>query len=65
MPKQGPPKQGRAVLWQYWFTDREAKGATGMWWRREYLGLYAPALERLPDGRFAMTAVPESLPEPP
>ena len=62
---KAPPKQVRAVLWQYWFTDRATKRATGMWWRREYLGLYAPALERLPDGRFAMTAVPESLPEPP
>lgn len=62
---KSPPKQVRAVLWQYWFTDRATKRATGMWWRREYLGLYAPALERLPDGRFAMTAVPESLPEPP
>jgi hypothetical protein len=62
---KAPPKQVRAVLWQYWFTDRATKRATGMWWRREYLGLYAPALERLPDGRFAMRAVPESLPEPP
>lgn len=60
-----PPKQVRAVLWQYWFTDRATKRATGMWWRREYLGVFAPALQRLPDGKFAVTAMPESLPEPP
>jgi hypothetical protein len=45
-----PPKQIRAVLWQYWFTTIAEKRATGMWWRREYLGLYAPTLEREPDG---------------
>jgi len=37
-----PPQQVRAVLWRYWFTDRETRRATGMWWRRELLGLYAP-----------------------
>jgi hypothetical protein len=61
----GPPKQVRAVLWQYWFTDPRTKRATGMWWRREYLGLYAPALERTPDGSFFVTAWPESQPPPP
>ena len=60
-----PPKQVRAVLWQYWFTDFATKRSTGMWWRREYVGLYAPALERVADGRFVVTALPESLPEPP
>jgi hypothetical protein len=60
-----PPKQVRAVLWQYWFTDFATKRNTGMWWRREYIGLYAPALERVADGKFVVTALPESLPEPP
>jgi lipase maturation factor 1 len=60
-----PPKQVRAVMWQYWFTDRATKKATGMWWRREYLGLYAPALQRLPDGQLEITGLPQSLPEPP
>jgi Lipase maturation factor len=60
-----PPKQIRAVLWQYWFTDPATKRSTGMWWRREYIGVYAPALERLPDGKFAVTVLPQSLPEPP
>lgn len=62
---QGPPKQIRAVLWQYWFTDLATKRSTGMWWRREFLGLYAPALERGPDERFFVTEWPESLPSPP
>ena len=39
---QAPPRFVRAVLWQYWFTSREEKRATGNWWRRQYLGLYAP-----------------------
>ena len=62
---QGPPRQIRAVLWQYWFTDLATKRSTGMWWRREFLGLYAPALERGPDERFFVTEWPESLPSPP
>jgi len=45
-----PPKQVRAVLWQYWFTTLAEKRTTGMWWRRELLGLYAPVLQREPDG---------------
>jgi lipase maturation factor 1 len=53
-----PPAQVRAVVWQYWFTSRETKRTTGHWWRRELLGLYAPALERAPDGRFAVTDLP-------
>jgi lipase maturation factor 1 len=60
-----PPQQVRAVLWQYWFTDLAEKRATGMWWKREYLGLYAPALEREPDGKIVVSAWPESLPSPP
>lgn len=62
---QAPPTHVRAALWQYWFTDRATKRATGMWWRREYQGLYAPALERSPDGKFLVTDWPDSLPTPP
>lgn len=62
---QNPPKQIRAVLWQYWFTDRDTKRATDMWWRREYLGLYAPALERSPEGKIFVSAWPESPPSLP
>ena len=62
---QSPPAQVRAVLWQYWFTDHATKRATGMWWRREFLGLYAPALEHGPGGKFLVTAWPDSQPPPP
>ena len=47
-----PPRQVRAVLWQYWFTTAAEKRKTGLWWRREFLGLYAPAIARDPDGRI-------------
>jgi lipase maturation factor 1 len=53
-----PPRQIRAVLWQYWFTSMAEKRATGMWWRRQSLGLYAPALEREPDGTIVVTEWP-------
>lgn len=46
----GPPQKVRAVIWQYWFTDLATKRATGAWWRREMLGLYAPPLERTAEG---------------
>ena len=39
-----PPAFVRAVKWQYWFTTPAEKRASGAWWRRELLGLYAPAL---------------------
>ena len=58
-----PPKQVRAVLWQYWFTSMAEKRQTGDWWKRRFLGLYAPALERTPDGHFAITAPPDLLQE--
>ncbi len=58
-----PPRQVRAVLWQYWFTSMAEKRRTGDWWQRKFLGLYAPALERAPDGRFEITAPPDLLPE--
>jgi hypothetical protein len=47
-----PPRQVRTVLWQYWFTDRTERRATGRWWRRKLLGSWAPGVERLPDGRI-------------
>jgi hypothetical protein len=47
-----PPRQVRAVIWQYWFTDWAAKRKEGTWWRRKLIGLYAPVLERMPDGRI-------------
>ncbi len=53
-----PPRQVRAVVWQYWFTTPAEKRAQGMWWRRQQLGLYAPTLERLPDGRILVLEWP-------
>jgi lipase maturation factor 1 len=49
-----PPRLVRAVLWQYWFSSLEEKRSQDVWWRRQFLGVYAPTLTRLPDGRFAI-----------
>jgi hypothetical protein len=60
---QQPPHQIRAVLWQYWFTTMAEKRATGMWWRRQLLGLYAPTLEWGPDGRIQVVEWPTVQPK--
>ena len=52
------PKFVRAVIWQYWFTSLAEKKHTGLWWRREDLGLYAPVLTRLPDGKLDVVEWP-------
>jgi hypothetical protein len=49
---QSPPKQIRAVLWQYWFTSMDEKRKTGMWWKRQGLGQYAPTIEKTPTGEI-------------
>ena len=59
---QSPPEYVRAVLWQYWFTSMEEKRLTGAWWRREYVGLYAPELVREPDGKIGVVAMPDLMP---
>jgi lipase maturation factor 1 len=61
---KSPPKQIRTVLWQYWFTDMATRRSTGLWWRRQYLGLYAPALEKTPEGKILVTGFPETYPAP-
>jgi hypothetical protein len=53
-----PPRQVRAVIWQYWFTD-ETEKRQSLWWTRQFLGTYAPTLEREEDGRFAVIGAPE------
>ncbi len=58
----GPPKQVRAVLWQYWFTSLEEKRRTGMWWRRELLGRYAPVLQINANGKLEVVQWPAPLP---
>jgi hypothetical protein len=57
-----PPRYMRAVLWRYWFTTMDEKHRTGNWWRREFLGLYAPELSLLPDGRVSVVQWPDNLP---
>jgi predicted DCC family thiol-disulfide oxidoreductase YuxK len=37
-----PPKYLRAMLYEYHFTDRAERRATGDWWRRKVLGPYIP-----------------------
>jgi hypothetical protein len=59
---QEPPHQVRAVLWQYWFTTAAEKRKTGFWWRRQFLGLYAPTLARDPDGRIRAVEWPTVAP---
>jgi hypothetical protein len=59
--EQTPPRFVRAVLWQYWFTSLDEKRSTGNWWRRQFLGLYAPELTRAEDGRFAVVEWPADL----
>jgi hypothetical protein len=57
------PKFVRAEIWQYWFTTLEEQRKTGMWWRRQDLGLYAPTLTRMPDGKLGAVEWPQ--PSPP
>jgi hypothetical protein len=52
------PKQVRAVLWQYWFTDLKTKRATGAWWHREFRDLYAPVIELGPNGKIIAVQLP-------
>ncbi|MFZ3341945.1 MAG: lipase maturation factor family protein [Terriglobales bacterium] len=53
-----PPHQIRVLLWQYWFTTMKEKHETGMWWRRQLLGLYAPTVEQTPDGKIKVIEWP-------
>jgi lipase maturation factor len=59
---QAPPRQVRAVLWQYWFTSMAEKREHGLWWRRELLGLYAPAVRLEPGGKIGVLQWPEPMP---
>ena len=52
------PQLVRAVIYQYWFTDMKGKRETQQWWRREFLGDYAPELELRPDGKVMEHYVP-------
>lgn len=37
-----PPTYVRAVMYEYRFTDRKTRRATGAWWSRERRSLYCP-----------------------
>jgi hypothetical protein len=39
-----PPKQIRAVIYRYEFTNRDEREANGQWWKRRGRALYAPIL---------------------
>lgn len=53
-----PPRQVRTVVWQYWFTDLATRRATGLWWQRQFQGLFAPTLEREPNGEIVIVESP-------
>ena len=53
-----PPRQIRVLIWQYWFTTMAEKRSTGLWWRRQLLGLYAPTLEKGADGKIQVVEMP-------
>ena len=61
-PFPQPPREIRAVLWQYWFTSMAEKRQTGNWWRRQSLGRYAPTLERTPEGEIRVVEWPDVVP---
>ena len=61
-PFPQPPREIRALLWQYWFTSMAEKRQTGMWWRRQLLGRYAPTLERTPEGEIRVAEWPDVQP---
>jgi hypothetical protein len=57
------PHEVRAMLWQYWFTIMAEKRTQRLWWRRELRGLYAPTLQRQPDGKITVVEwPPEQMP---
>jgi hypothetical protein len=58
---QEPPSQVRAVIWQYWFSTPDEKRAHGIWWSRQFLGLYAPTLQRERDGKITVVEWPTPL----
>ena len=41
---EAPPKEIRAVLYDYHFTGFAERSKGGFWWRREYLGPYGPII---------------------
>jgi hypothetical protein len=42
---KAPPTYVRALVYEYRFTSWTERRATGAWWKREYRGVYLPALD--------------------
>ncbi len=61
---QARPRFVRVVRWQYWFTTPAEKRATGAWWKRELVEVYAPELQRGDDGRVVPADAPDAPPMP-
>ncbi len=61
-PFPQPPREIRVLLWQYWFTSMAEKHQTGMWWRRQLLGRYAPTVESTPEGEIRVVEWPDAQP---
>ena len=41
-----PPREVRALLYEYHFTDPAERRRTGAWWRRELRGEYFPSVSK-------------------
>lgn len=44
---KAPPEYIRVLLYDYEFTDRCVKRATGEWWTRHLIGYYSPTLQKV------------------
>ncbi len=60
-----PPRYVRAVLSQYWMTDRATRRASGAYWRRDDIGLYGPMLERTSAGAIVVAKERDEAPSSP
>ncbi len=54
-----PPRYVRAVLWQYHMTTPAILRATGRYWTREPVGVFAPILTRGADGQISVLITPD------
>lgn len=41
---EAPPRYVRALVYDYHFSDRDARRSRGVWWRREFKGSYCPVV---------------------
>ncbi len=57
-----PPKYIRALVYEYHFTDAATRKQTGEWWRRDFVGMYLPAISLRTDGPSGKPAVSQASP---